>query len=201
MSVRPAKTQISLGICPIWSESLLSTWRKLGSLATHWAHSKDSDQTGWKPRLIWVFPGRTAILLVLSCHGSLNLFMDMILLSLQLGWVHFQCKIILYLNWASSWDYGTFHPPLFHSSNIHAQPSSRAKCLIFGQTLCLLPYIMCANSEGCSRACSPEPSLVAYVISTIISWAGSGHLFRHWLKHPLQPLLWVYTVCQGAVFL
>ena len=44
--VRPAKTQISLGIRPVWSESLLSTWRKLGSLATHWGHSEDSDQTG-----------------------------------------------------------------------------------------------------------------------------------------------------------
>ena len=30
---------------PVWSESLLSAWRKLGSLATHWAHSEDSDQT------------------------------------------------------------------------------------------------------------------------------------------------------------
>ena len=57
--VRPAKTQISLGICPVWSESLLSTWRKLGSLATHWVHSKDSDQTGRMPRLIWVFAGHT----------------------------------------------------------------------------------------------------------------------------------------------
>ena len=36
--VRPAKTQISLGIRPVWSESSLSAWRKLGSLATHWAH-------------------------------------------------------------------------------------------------------------------------------------------------------------------
>ena len=44
--------------------------RKLGSLATHWAHSEDSDQTGWMPRLIWVFAGRTLILLVLSCGGS-----------------------------------------------------------------------------------------------------------------------------------
>ena len=35
MTVRPAKTQISLGIRPVWSESSLSTWRKLGSLATH----------------------------------------------------------------------------------------------------------------------------------------------------------------------
>ena len=70
VSVRPAKTQISLGICPVWSESLLSAWRNLGPLATHWAHSEDSDQTGWIPRLIWVFAGRTLILLVLSCRGS-----------------------------------------------------------------------------------------------------------------------------------
>ena len=40
-------------------QSLLSAWRKLGSLATHWVHSKDSDQTGWMPRLIWVFAGHT----------------------------------------------------------------------------------------------------------------------------------------------
>ena len=38
--VRPAKTQISLVIRPVWSESLLSAWRKLGSLATNWAHSE-----------------------------------------------------------------------------------------------------------------------------------------------------------------
>ena len=44
--VRPAKNQISLGIRPVWSESSLSAWRKLWSLATHWAHSEDSDQTG-----------------------------------------------------------------------------------------------------------------------------------------------------------
>ena len=41
MSVLPAKTQISLGIRPVWSESSLSAWRNLGSLATHWAHSDD----------------------------------------------------------------------------------------------------------------------------------------------------------------
>ena len=70
MSVRPAKTQISLGIRPVWSESSLSAWRKLESLATHWAHSENCDQTGRMPRLIWVFAGRTAILLVLSCCGS-----------------------------------------------------------------------------------------------------------------------------------
>ena len=68
--VRPAKTQISLGIRPVSSESSLSTWRKLGSLATHWAHSEDSNQTGRMPRLIWVFAGSTLVLLVLSWGGS-----------------------------------------------------------------------------------------------------------------------------------
>ena len=47
-----------------------------------------------------------------------------------------------------SWDYGTFHPPYTHSSNAHAQPSSGARCLNFGRTLCQLPYFMYANSEG-----------------------------------------------------
>ena len=40
-------------------QSLLSTWRRFGSLATKKAHSKDSDQTGWTPRLIRVFAGHT----------------------------------------------------------------------------------------------------------------------------------------------
>ena len=70
VAVRPAKTQISLGIRPVWSESSRSEYRKLGSVATHWAHSEDSDQTGRMPRLIWVFAGRTLTLLVLSCRGS-----------------------------------------------------------------------------------------------------------------------------------
>ena len=39
-------------------QSSLSAWRKLGSLATHWAHSEDSDRTGRMPRLIWVFMRR-----------------------------------------------------------------------------------------------------------------------------------------------
>ena len=57
--MRPAKTQISLGIRPVWSESLLSAGRKLGSSATYWAHCEGSDQTGRMPRLIWAFVGHT----------------------------------------------------------------------------------------------------------------------------------------------
>ena len=41
-----------------------------------------------------------------------------------------------------------FSSSVTHSSNVHAQPSSVARYLIFGRTLRLLPYFMCANSEG-----------------------------------------------------
>ena len=77
--VCPAKNQISLGIRLVWSENSLPTWRKLGSLATHWAHSEDSDQTGRMPRLIWVFAGFTVILLVLSWGGSFAVSADLFL--------------------------------------------------------------------------------------------------------------------------
>ena len=73
MSVRPAKTQISLGIRPVWSESSLCTqWVAKDPRFLH-ADSEDSDQTGRMPRLIWVFAGRTLILLVLSCRDSYQL--------------------------------------------------------------------------------------------------------------------------------
>ena len=77
-----------------------------------------------------------------------------------LSFWHFTSK----LSWSWSWSSGT-------------------RCLIFCQTLRLLLYFMCANSEGSGllRVCagSPEPSLDAYVISTIISWACS-FLFLFW---------------------
>ena len=71
--------------CAQSDQSSLSAWRKLGSLATHWAHSEDSghppsliwathwahsEDSGHPPRLIWVFAGRTVTFLVLSCRGS-----------------------------------------------------------------------------------------------------------------------------------
>ena len=70
-----------------------------------------------------------------------------------------------------------FSSSITHFSNAHAQPYSRDKCLIFGWTLCLLPYFICANSEGSGETalCTalPESLLDAYAITTIISWAGS----------------------------
>ena len=57
--VRPAKTQISLGIRPVWSEfSLCAKYVAKNPSFLH-ADSEDSEQTGRMPRLIWVFAGRT----------------------------------------------------------------------------------------------------------------------------------------------
>ena len=58
---RPAKTQISLGILPVWSESsLCAQWVAKDPRFLH-ADSKDSDQIERIPRLIWVFTGH-------KCH-------------------------------------------------------------------------------------------------------------------------------------
>ena len=59
VAVRPAKTQISLGIRPVWSESSLCTLSVAKDPSYLHADSEDSDQTGRMPRLIWVFAGRT----------------------------------------------------------------------------------------------------------------------------------------------
>ena len=70
VALHPVKTQISLGIRPVWSESsLCAQWTAKGPSFLH-ADSEDSDQTGRMPRLIWVFAGRTLTLLVLSRGDS-----------------------------------------------------------------------------------------------------------------------------------
>ena len=81
MSVRPAKTQIS----PVWSESsLCAQWVAKDPSFLH-ADSEYSDQTGLMPRLIWVFAGCTAILLVLSCSFILRFTTSRIVLSAGYG--------------------------------------------------------------------------------------------------------------------
>ena len=57
--VRPAKTQISLGIHPVWSaSSQCAQWVAEDPVFLH-ADSEGADQTGRMPRLIWIFAGRT----------------------------------------------------------------------------------------------------------------------------------------------
>ena len=67
----PAMTQISLGIRPFCSESSMSTWRNLGSLATHGRiYPLSKQQRFWSEYSL----GAHVILLVLSCSGSYAFF-------------------------------------------------------------------------------------------------------------------------------
>ena len=72
VAVRPAKTQISLGIRLVWSESSLCAESVAKDPRFLPADSEDSGQTGRMPRLIRVFAGRTVILLILSWGGSFD---------------------------------------------------------------------------------------------------------------------------------
>ena len=104
VSVRPAKTQISLGIRPVWSESsLCAQWVAKDPIFLH-ADSEDSDQTGQMPRLIWVFAGRKLTLLVLSCRGSNALeakcivwHVDICHIDIHVAWTMFYKKSYSYL--------------------------------------------------------------------------------------------------------
>ena len=64
-SVRPAKTQISLGIRPVWSESLMCAQLVAKDPSFLYADSEYSDQAGSESTL-----GAHVILLVLSRGGS-----------------------------------------------------------------------------------------------------------------------------------
>ena len=70
VAVCPAKTQISLGIHPVWPESSLCVQCLAKDPSFLNADSEDSDQTGRMPRLILVFAGCTATLFGLSWGGS-----------------------------------------------------------------------------------------------------------------------------------
>ena len=76
MTVRPAKTQISLGIRPVWSETSLCAQRVAEDPSLLHADSEDSDQTRRMPRLIWVFAKR-------NCHFVGFIIRRLILYSLS----------------------------------------------------------------------------------------------------------------------
>ena len=83
MTVRPAKTQISLGIRPFWSASSLCAQCVAKDPSFLHADSEDSDLTGRMLRLIWVFAGRIDILLVLSWGGSFLIIFCIFALGLE----------------------------------------------------------------------------------------------------------------------
>ena len=105
MTVHPAKTQIR----PVWSESSLSQWRKLGSLATHWAHSEDSDQT-WADAQADLESSLGAQSFCWFCHGAAQIWTQCFLFLIRLGgcpyWSEYSLgahAILLVFSWGGSY--------------------------------------------------------------------------------------------------
>ena len=84
VAVCPAKAQISLGICPVWSESSLCTrWVAKDPRYLH-GDSKDSDQTGRMTRVIclqW-----THMPFCWFCHEAVHIPLKL--------WVHYFLRSI-----------------------------------------------------------------------------------------------------------
>ena len=66
--VRPAKTQISLYIHPVWQGFSFTPLRIVQRLYKANAISKDSDQIVWMCRLILVFAGHTSLIVGFVVH-------------------------------------------------------------------------------------------------------------------------------------
>ena len=84
MTCAPSEDSDQLGICSVWSEFSLSARRNPGSLATHWVHSKDSDQIVQMSRLIWVFAGRTGHFV----GFVMQRLIPQLLLEIEIDWKH-----------------------------------------------------------------------------------------------------------------
>ena len=83
MCVHLAKTQISLDIRPVWSESLLSAWRKLGSLATHKRTAKTLIRLGGCPG--WSESSLSAHSFCCFCHVMAQIILVLKLLNIILA--------------------------------------------------------------------------------------------------------------------
>ena len=75
MTVRPAKTQISLGIHPNSESSLCVQWVAKDPSFLN-ADSEGSDQTGRMPRLLGVFAGRTCHFVGFVTRRLICIFLD-----------------------------------------------------------------------------------------------------------------------------
>ena len=66
--VWPAKTQISLLICPVWSESLLITYAFYSLQSIQRGIKENPCHTGWMCRLICVFAGHIGLIVGFVVH-------------------------------------------------------------------------------------------------------------------------------------
>ena len=178
-------SQISLGIRPVWSVfavCMKKPWVPSYPLSA----SEDSNQSGWMPRLIWVFAGRTVILLVLSCRGS------------NLCWKASG-------TWVSS---STWFKCLCILMMIYLQPPSFNQIALWGtySTLCILchsyrymymvweayPVYMSRDMTKATEFYCPHEEIWVFDDSLI---SAQQRLWTDWGQMPR--LIWVFPGCTG----
>ena len=168
--VCPAKTQISLGIRPVWSGSSLSAWRHLGSLATHWAHSEDSDQTGRmlgaQPRCWFCYEVAQVFSLTCKCFPETH--------QKQKRQIFGFNSHSFFRLWYFSSSVNSFFKRACAAVQLGLDVWFLVGPFVYFHTLCVRTAKALARLRGCAG--SPEPSLVAFVVSTIISWAGFNYV-------------------------
>ena len=160
--VCPAKTQISLGIHPIWSESSLSVWRRFGPLATHKAYSEDwSDEADLS--LCWVRRSYCWFCDVLAQMLSVWMHYSMVKpLCTNLGWLQqifsgvriFRTFTVFHFStsirdiWAAWSEFVSLSIPSWQILTAHAQPFREARDLAFYLKVPLDSLLEWASSEG-----------------------------------------------------
>ena len=160
------------------------------------------------PRLIWIFAGCTSF--YWFCHAAAHFVYRFfrsyapiltewpwpLMLTFALAGMSLPLMESCYFKmiWAMSWDYGTF---ILHKLVLKTRLCSLPVRLdvwflvgpfVYFHTICVQTAKALVRLRGCAG--SPGPSLVAYVISTIISWGGSFQILP---KRPPYPGLRIYS--------
>ena len=136
-TISPAKTQISLGIQPVWSESsLCAQWVAKDPTFLH-ADSEDSDQTGRMPRLIclhWAhthFVGFVMSRPVLTLLLIVDLFLVFIFIEKTFNHCMLICSFFLFWTKFTLDFFSLFHTFAYWTAPFTRgirQHSSRAAC-------------------------------------------------------------------------
>ena len=181
-----AKTRLSLGICPVWSESSLSAGRKLGSLATHWPHSEDwSDRADAQADLSL----RSAhISFCCFCHEAAHTILCLQSFNLF--------KVIQTLLWPWKWGKGHQHYQLFslsqayhinllqsiHEVGKHGTEQALFFLLKFGNwSRHLMTLKTSLRSSKPNQICMKlqDTPGIHEIISGIMRYHADNHLFAH----------------------
>ena len=201
MGVRPAKTQISLGIRPVWSESLLcAQWVAEDPRFLH-ADSEDSDQMGGCPGwsesslraqpFCWFFMSR---LKSPSMTTTPNKFLSNLTLSYWTKYSLFKTSsIIMSRSRACPRPYEPRQANLclraFRHDKFQLRMSSHSDGPRIWLSVWKFLLIHCLYERAAKVlarlrgwAGSPEPSLLAQAISTKFAWRGPYQKCCQWVQ-------------------